>query len=197
MCRGMPPCPWDTCGGASWGGLVGFLWGCPAADRAVASGVGHDAVVGAAGAGAAGAGAVAGEHLRGGPAVEFHQVSLGPAAVQPGVAEMVPEPVRVHRHAALAAAAADHLVNTGSSQRLPVVHAQPRLVPPGLGVPSAGTEVPVQAAGRLVADLDDAVLAALAADGDLPLPQVDVAAPRVTGVVAEGRPARPAGCRSP
>src|SRR5690349_19780134 len=33
-------------------------------------GVGHDAVVGGAGAGAAGAGAVAGEHLRGGPAVE-------------------------------------------------------------------------------------------------------------------------------
>ena len=60
----------------------------------VLSGVGHDAVVGAAGAGAAGAGAVAAEHLRGGPAVEFHQVSLGAAAVQPGVAEVVPEPVR-------------------------------------------------------------------------------------------------------
>ena len=43
--------------------------------------VGHDAVVGAAGAGAAGAGAVTAEHLRGGPAVEFHQVSLGAAAV--------------------------------------------------------------------------------------------------------------------
>jgi hypothetical protein len=36
-----------------------------------------------------------------------------------------------------------------------------------------------------VADLDDPVLAALAADGDLPLPQVDVAAPRVPGIVAE------------
>src|SRR5712671_4231118 len=74
---------------------------------------GHDAVVGAAGAGAAGAGAVAAEHLRGGPAVEFHQVSLGAAAVQPGVAEVVPEPVRVGVHAALLAAAGDHLVDAG------------------------------------------------------------------------------------
>ena len=92
---------WDFCGAARPG------------DKVVASGVGHDAVVGAAGAGAAGAGAVAGEHLRGGPAVEFHQVSLGPAAVQPGVAEAVPEPVRVHGHTALAAAAGDHLVDPG------------------------------------------------------------------------------------
>jgi hypothetical protein len=45
-------------------------------------------------------------------------------------------------------------------------------------MPGAGAEVPVQAAGGLVADLDDAVLAALAADGDLPLPQVDVTAPQ-------------------
>jgi hypothetical protein len=54
---------------------------------AVLSGVGHDAVVGPAGAGA-----VAAEHLRGDPAVEFHQVALGAAAVRPGVAEVVPEP---------------------------------------------------------------------------------------------------------
>ena len=53
-----------------------LAWSLP-----VVSGVGHDAVVGAAGAGAAGAGAVAAEHLRGGPAVEFHQVSFGAAAV--------------------------------------------------------------------------------------------------------------------
>jgi hypothetical protein len=52
----------------------------------------HDAVVAAAGPGAAGAGAVPGEHLRGGPAVEFHQVPFGAAAVEPGVAEVVPEP---------------------------------------------------------------------------------------------------------
>jgi hypothetical protein len=75
--------------------------------------VGHDAVVGAAGAGATGAGAVAPEHLRGGPAVELHQVSLGPAAVQPGVAEVVPEPVRVDVHAALLAATGGHLVDAG------------------------------------------------------------------------------------
>src|ERR1700678_1279677 len=48
-----------------------------------------------------------------------------------------------------------------------------------------GPRVPVEAAGCLVADLDDAVLAALAADGDFPMPQVDVAAPRVTGVVPQ------------
>src|ERR1035441_5290336 len=51
-------------------------------------GVVHDAVVAAAGAGAAGAGAVAGEHLGGGPAVEFHLVAFGSAAVGPGVAEV-------------------------------------------------------------------------------------------------------------
>ena len=82
--------------------------------RLVLSGVGHDAVVGAAGAGAAGAGAVAGEHLGGGLAVEFHQVAFGSAAVEPGVAEVVTEPVRVGGHAGLAAAAGDHLVDTGS-----------------------------------------------------------------------------------
>ena len=47
--------------------------------RRRSSGVVHDAVVGPAGTGAAGAGAVAGEHLRGGPAVQFHQVGFGPA----------------------------------------------------------------------------------------------------------------------
>ena len=37
----------------------------------------HDAVVAAAGLGTAGAGAVPGEHLRGCPAVEFHQAPVG------------------------------------------------------------------------------------------------------------------------
>ena len=27
MCRGMPSCPWDVCGGGPEGALVGFLWG--------------------------------------------------------------------------------------------------------------------------------------------------------------------------
>jgi hypothetical protein len=82
----------------------------------------------------------------------------------------VPEPVGVHGHAALAAAAGDHLVDTGSGQRFPVVDSEPQLRTAGLGVPGPGSQVPVEAAGCLVADLDDAVLAALAADGDLPLP---------------------------
>jgi hypothetical protein len=86
---------------------------CPRALRGAvmargSGGVVHDAVVGAAGAGAAGAGAagagaLASEHLRGGPAVQFHQVPLGAAALEPGVAEVVPEPVRVHLHPALPA----------------------------------------------------------------------------------------------
>src|SRR5271169_3962407 len=66
-----------------------------------------------------------------------------------------------------------------------LLNPEPHLGPPGLGVPGAGPQVPVQAAGGLVADPDDAVLAALAADGDLPLPQVDVTAARVTGVVPQ------------
>jgi hypothetical protein len=228
VCRGMPRCPWDVCGGGPGAGLVGFLWGhaeglrrptwldltdlgprpsgagsrlSPALSEAAAlhglssslicwgrvipghaggaarpgpvpawsrlvSGVGHDAVVGAAGAGAAGTGAVAAEHLRGGPAVEFHQVSLGAAAVQPGVAEVMPKPVRVQAESALPAAAGDHLVDAGGGQRLPVAGSEPQLGPPGLGVPGAGPLVPVQAPGGLVADPDDPVLAALAADGE-------------------------------
>src|SRR6185312_15457763 len=124
----------------------------------------HDAVVAAAGPGAAGAGAVAGEHLRGGLAVEFHQVPFGSAAVEPGVAEVGPEPVRVHGHPALPAAAGDGLVDAGRGHRPPAVHAEPQLRPPGLRVPGAGPQVAVEAAGRLVADLDGPGRAALAAD---------------------------------
>src|SRR5208337_1201063 len=99
----------------------------------------------AAGAGAAGAGAVAAENLRGGPAVEFHQVSLGSAAVQPGVAEVVPEPVRVGVDSALAAAAGDHLVDAGGGQRLPVAGPEPQLRLVRLRMAGAGADVPVQA----------------------------------------------------
>jgi hypothetical protein len=28
VCHGMPPCPWDTCGGGPGRELVGFLWAC-------------------------------------------------------------------------------------------------------------------------------------------------------------------------
>ncbi len=94
---------------------------------------------------------------------------------------MVPESVRVQVDSALPAAAGDHLVDAGGGQRLPVAGSEPQLGPPGLGVPGAGAQVPVQAAGCLVADLDDPVLAALAADGDLSLPQVDVTVPGSPG----------------
>jgi hypothetical protein len=89
---------------------------------------------------------------------------------------VVPEPVRERVHADLAAAADNHLVDAGGGQRLPVAHAQPQLGPLGVGMPGAGAEVPVQAAGGLVADLDDPVLAALAVDDELPLPQVEITA---------------------
>src|SRR5271166_860902 len=85
----------------------------------------HDAVVVAAGAGAAGAGAVPGEHLRGGPAVQFHQVARGAAAVEPGMAEMVPEPLRVHRDPRLLPFPRDELVDPGRGQRIPPVRPQP------------------------------------------------------------------------
>src|ERR1700690_764298 len=98
--------------------------------RPTVSGVGHDAVVGAAGAGAAGAGTVAAEHLRGGPAVEFHQVALGAAAVEPGVAEVVPEPVREHLDAALAAPPDGDLVDPAGRHRPPVIDPKPQLRPP-------------------------------------------------------------------
>jgi hypothetical protein len=98
---------------------------------------------------------------------------------------MVPEPVWVQVDSALPAAAGDHLVDAGGGQRLPVAGSQPQLRPPGLRVPGAGAQVPVQAPRGPVADPDDPVLAALAADSDLPLPQVDVTALRVTGVVPQ------------
>src|SRR5208282_3110465 len=152
----------------------------------------HDAVVAAACPGAAGARAVAAEHLRGGPAVELHEVALSSAPVEPGVAEVVPEPVRVHVDAALAAAAGDDLVDAAGGHRTPVADAKPQLRPVCLGVPGADAEVPVEAAGGVVADLDGPGLAAFAVDGDLPVPQVDVAAPRVAGVVADARKLRQA-----
>ena len=49
-------------------------------------------------------------------------------------------------------------------------------------MPGAGALVPVQAPGSLVADPDDPVFAAFAADRDLPLPQVDVAGSGATSV---------------
>jgi hypothetical protein len=85
--------------------------------RSGPAGVVHDPVVAAAGAGRACAGPVPGEHVRTGPAVQFHQGPFGAAAFQPGMAEMMPEPVRVHRDTALLAASHDDLVNPGRGQR--------------------------------------------------------------------------------
>jgi hypothetical protein len=101
------------------------------------------------------------------------------------VAEVVPEPVRVGVHAALASAAGDHLVDAGGGQRLPAAGPEPQLRLVRLRMAGAGADVAVQAPGGLVADPDDPVLATLAADGDLPPPQIDVTAPRVTGVIPQ------------
>jgi hypothetical protein len=56
-----------------------------------------------------------------------------------------------------------------------------------LDVPGPDADVPVEAAGRVVADLDDPGLAAFPVDGDLPVPQVHVAALRVIRVEADLR----------
>ena len=100
---------------------------------------------------------------------------------------MVPEPVGEHLDAALAATAGDDLVDAAGGHRAAVVHPEPQLGPVGLGVPGPGADVPVEGAGGVVADLDRAGRAALAADGDLAVPQVDIAAPRVAGVIADAR----------
>jgi len=97
----------------------------------------------------------------------------------------MPEPVRPGIDAALAAAAGDHLVDPVSGHRPAIVHPEPQLRPPCLGMPGPGPEIAVQGTGGLVSDPDDPRLAALAADGDLALPQVEVAEPGVAGVVAD------------
>jgi hypothetical protein len=70
------------------------------------------------------------------------------------VAEVVPEPVRVHVDAALAAAPDDDLVDPAGCRRPPVADPEPQLRPVPLDVPGADTQVPVEAAGGVEADLD-------------------------------------------
>src|ERR1039457_6906834 len=169
---------------------AGMRWG-PAPERPCrASGAGiHDAVIGAACPGAARTGTVAAQHLRGGPAVQLHQVTLSTAPVQPRVAEMVTEPMRVNLHPALPAAPDDHLVNAAGGHRPPVVHPEPQLRPERLAMPGPDPDIAVEPASSLAPNPDDphlaalAALAALAVDPDLPLPQVKVAASRVTRVM--------------
>src|ERR1700693_4104623 len=101
------------------------------------------------------------------------------------MAEMVLEPVRPGIYPGLPAAAGDHLVDPVRGHRPPLAPPQPQLRPVRLLMPGAGAEIPVQGPGGLVPDPDHPRPAALAADGDLPPPQVDIAAPRVVRVVAD------------
>ena len=116
-----------------------------------------------------GAGAVAAQHLRGGPPVQFHRVALGTTAIQPGMAEVVTEPVRMNGDSTLAATADNHLVDAVRCHRVPVVHPEPQLRPVRLGMPGQDADIAVKGDGGLVADPDDPRLAALAPDRDLRL----------------------------
>src|ERR1700677_2027027 len=108
-----------------------------------------------------------GEHPRAGsvrwygPGDDRERSAPDAAAIKPDVTEVVPEPVREHLDPALAAAADDDLVEAASGHRAPVVDPEPQLRPIGLGVPGADADVPVEAAGGVMADLDDARLAPL------------------------------------
>jgi hypothetical protein len=114
-----------------------------------------------------------------------HEVALGTVVVEPGVAEVVPEPVREHLDAALSATPDDDLVDPAGCHRAPVAGPEPQLRPVRLGVPGPDADVPVQAAGGVEADLDGPGPAALALHGDLPVPQVHVAASGIAGVVPD------------
>jgi hypothetical protein len=98
---------------------------------------------------------------------------------------MVPEPVRVHLHPGLLTAPPDHLVDPVSGQRAPAAGPEPQTQPVRLLMPRPDPEVPVDPPGGLVIDPDRPVPAALPPHPDLPALQVQVAAPRVTGVVAD------------
>src|ERR1039457_2744953 len=130
-------------------------------------GVVHDAVVAAAGSCVAGAGAVAAEHLRGGPPIQFHEVALGAAAVEPGMAEVMPEPVRGDPGAALASPPGDDLAEAACGQRAAVTDAEPELRPVSLHLPGADPYVPVEGTSGVVAELDSPGLAAGSVDGDV------------------------------
>ncbi len=72
---------------------------------------------------------------------------------------MMPEPVRVHLHAALLAAPDDDLVDPRGGQRSPVARPEPQLRPVGLVMPRPGPQVAVEVAGSLVTDPDGPILA--------------------------------------
>src|SRR6266852_1920703 len=98
---------------------------------------------------------------------------------------MVPEPVRVHLHAALPAAPLDHLVDPAGGQRATAIDPEPQPRPVRLRMPCPDPQVPVDAAGSLAVDLHDPLLAALPPDPYLPAVQIQVAVVRVARVVAD------------
>jgi hypothetical protein len=93
--------------------------------------------------------------------------------------------VRIDADPALTAPPGEHLVDTVASHRRPVVHPQPELRPVRLPIPGADPDLAVKTADGLIAEPDDPRLAALAADGDLALRQVNVAALRVVWIVMD------------
>jgi hypothetical protein len=76
----------------------------------------HDQVIVAARPHPARTAALPFQHLRGRPAVQLHQVTLRPSPVQPGMAEVVPEPVRVHPHPQLPATSRRSIRSTARRQ---------------------------------------------------------------------------------
>ena len=86
---------------------------------------------------------------------------------------------------ALAAAAGNHLVDAVGRQRPAVVGPEPQRAPPRLGMTGPYPDIPVQGAGCVMGDLDNPHLAALPADGDLPLPQVHIAGLQVVRVISD------------
>ena len=77
-----------------------------------------------------------------------------PAAIQPGVAEMVPGPVR-HTSTPHCFPRRDLLVDPVGGHRPPVVHPQPQPGPVRLRVPGPDPEMPVDPAGGLITEYGD------------------------------------------
>src|SRR5258708_23260367 len=103
---------------------------------------------------------------------DIPEAEPGTSDVEPGLAEVVAEAVRVDVGAALAAPAGDGLVEAAGGHRPAVICPEPDLGLVGLGVPGAGAQIPVERAGGVVADLHGARLASLAGHRALPVPQI-------------------------
>jgi hypothetical protein len=86
------------------------------------------------GSGAAGRWRRNGAPYLGTSSLQLHQAALGPAAVEPGMAEVMAEPVREYLDAALAAAADDDLY-------MPLAVIGPRLLTASQNCPSRPTHL--------------------------------------------------------